>query len=634
MSPAATVLARAVSAFQRVRWPAAPKLPSLRGLGGRLARLRLPEVTLPEMKLPEVKLPDVRLPDVKLPEVKLPDVRLPRWRLPRLPLPRLALPRVHLPRRHRRTAAPGRATRARTAWLAVLAPAVTWTVAGVVLFGCYLHVARTVPISSDGASNVLQAWAMLHGNPMLRGWIVSDVSFYTTELPEYMLVEQVRGLGPDVVHVAAAVTYTVLVLTAAWVAKGRAKGGEGVLRALLAAGILIAPQQSSVSVLLVGPDHVGSAVPVLLLFGLIDRAGRKWYIPVAAWLLLSWTLVADQVVLISGVAPVAFVGLVRGYDRVIRQRKPARSAWFELALTTAALAAVPTAQEALKQIASRGGFVVWPVSNALAPFSELPHNLLQVIQGILVLFGANFPGEHVGVPAAIALLHLVGVGLVVAATVAGLRRFARCEAVVQLLAAGVVCSAVAYMLGPNAIQADSSREFVAVLPFGAALAGRLLAGRLLRARMAAALGVVLAGYLAGLVLVASMPAAPAPDLTLARWLEARGLDYGLADYWLANAVTVQSGGKVAVRAVSSGDYLWVDRWETDTRWYSPSEHLANFVVMPSNGSPWRMAPSAPGMLKAFGEPAEVYLLPHYTVLVWDSNLLASPALHLGQGPGG
>ena len=35
---------------------------------------------------------------------------------------------------------------------------------------------------------------MLHGNPMLRGWTVTDVSFYTTELPEYMLVEMVRGL--------------------------------------------------------------------------------------------------------------------------------------------------------------------------------------------------------------------------------------------------------------------------------------------------------------------------------------------------------------------------------------------------------------------------------------------------------
>ena len=36
---------------------------------------------------------------------------------------------------------------------------------------------------------------MLHGNLLLHGWTVSDVSFYTTELPEYMGVELIRGLG-------------------------------------------------------------------------------------------------------------------------------------------------------------------------------------------------------------------------------------------------------------------------------------------------------------------------------------------------------------------------------------------------------------------------------------------------------
>ena len=40
---------------------------------------------------------------------------------------------------------------------------------------------------------------------------MSDVSFCITELPEYLL-DMVRGPGPDVVHVASAFTYTLLVL--------------------------------------------------------------------------------------------------------------------------------------------------------------------------------------------------------------------------------------------------------------------------------------------------------------------------------------------------------------------------------------------------------------------------------------
>src|ERR1700745_4413327 len=95
--------------------------------------------------------------------------------------------------------------------------------AGAVLFFCYWRQSQAVPLSSDGSSNVLQAWAMLHGNLLLHNWWVSDVSFYTTELPQYMLIEALTGFGPWVVHAAAAMTYTLLVLLGALLAGGGAR---------------------------------------------------------------------------------------------------------------------------------------------------------------------------------------------------------------------------------------------------------------------------------------------------------------------------------------------------------------------------------------------------------------------------
>jgi hypothetical protein len=53
------------------------------------------------------------------------------------------------------------------------------------LYVAYLGQSRSLGTDADGASNVLQAWDMLHGNPLLHGWWLSDVSFYPTELPEY-----------------------------------------------------------------------------------------------------------------------------------------------------------------------------------------------------------------------------------------------------------------------------------------------------------------------------------------------------------------------------------------------------------------------------------------------------------------
>ena len=69
-------------------------------------------------------------------------------------------------------------------WLAAAA----WTLATLAAFAVYLRLARTRAVNSDGASIALQAWDMLHGNLLLHGWTLADVTFYTTELPQYMLI--------------------------------------------------------------------------------------------------------------------------------------------------------------------------------------------------------------------------------------------------------------------------------------------------------------------------------------------------------------------------------------------------------------------------------------------------------------
>ena len=165
-----------------------------------------------------------------------------------------------------------------------------WVLGVLAVFAVNLQIARTRAVNSDGAGNALQAWAMLHGNLLLQGWHLSDVSFYTTELPEYMLVELVRGLNADVVHVAAALTYTLTMLLAALLAKGTATGREGLARVLITAGIMLAPQlNSGVNVLISSPDHIGTSVPVLAVWLLLDRARPRWYIPAIAAVVLGGT---------------------------------------------------------------------------------------------------------------------------------------------------------------------------------------------------------------------------------------------------------------------------------------------------------------------------------------------------------
>jgi hypothetical protein len=519
-----------------------------------------------------------------------------------------------------------------------LAAGLAWAVLGLALFTVFLRMSRTMPVNSDGASNALQAWAMLHGNPLLRGWELSDVSFYTTELPQYMLLEAVRGLTPDVVHLAGAMTYTVLVLLAGLLAKGRATGRAGLLRAGLAMGIMLAPQRGSgVYVLMLSPDHVGSTIPVLLAWLLLDRARRRWWVPPLAGLLLAWGLTADSIVLLTGVVPLAAVAAAGGYQIAVRRGRGLRGAWFEILLAAMAVAAVAGSGLALRLIAAHGGFYVWPVGDQLAPFSLLPGNLVLTLQGILLLFGANFLDHNAGYVAALAAAHLAGIGLVAWAVGAALRRWARAGLAVQLAAASLLVSVAAYLCGQNAVDLHSTREFTAVLPLGAALAGRVLARRLRAAALVPALAVVLTGYLLGLARVVTLPAAAAQGSQLADWLAARHLSYGLGGYWQSNAVTLDSGGRVRVRAVlAAGPVIIRDDWETEPGWYNPALHQANFMVLSRNAADARPFLPIANVRATFGQPVTISYVGPYTVLVWNKNLLSElrgqPDTEIGGQP--
>jgi hypothetical protein len=243
-----------------------------------------------------------------------------------------------------------------------------YTVAAVLLFFCYLRISGVEAATSDGASNALQAWDMLHGNWLLKGWTLTDVSFYTTELPEYMFVEVFRGLGPADVHTAAAVTYTLLVILAGLLARGKKTGKEGLVRVLIASGIMIAPQvwQGSL-LLLLSPDHTGTGVPLLLIFLLLDRAPRRPWVLVAAGVMLVWAEVGDRLVLTIGVLPIVVVCSVRAYRDLVQRREPVKEHWFDLALAAAGIVSAGVSDVIVRIIRHLGGYVVAPLNLSFAP---------------------------------------------------------------------------------------------------------------------------------------------------------------------------------------------------------------------------------------------------------------------------
>jgi hypothetical protein len=111
---------------------------------------------------------------------------------------------------------------------------------------------------------------------------------------------------------------------------------------------------------------------------------------------------------------------------------------------------------------------------------------------------------------------------------------------------------------------------------------------------------------------------------LAAWLEAHGLRYGIAGYWDASVVTLQSGNRVQIRAVDlyrnidghSGLNIYAPGWETNALWYNASRYDATFAVADSHG----MYPAA-DFEHFLGTPAATGRVASWLVLVYRTNLL-------------
>jgi hypothetical protein len=502
------------------------------------------------------------------------------------------------------------------------------------LFVAYLQLSRTYPENSDEANILLMSWDMLHGNVLLHGWYLSDVSFYTTELPQYALLERLLGL-----------------LSAALLARGRTHGRASWPRMLLTAGIMVAPQLGvGVFVLLLSVGHIGTAVPLMLIWLIIDLSppdrppARAWWVPAVVALLLTWVLVADPLVLVVGIAPLVAVCAVHvirtasaarhGDGGPARWLAPAlRARWYEASLAGAAILAWGLASLVDWLLRASGGFIVHPLAYQLAPVYTWPKHAWVTAEGLLALFGAKPAGPAAEM--AFALLHLAGVALVAWAVCRVARQFFSWpDMVSQILLVAIVFNLVVYVPSTLADASDlNAREFAIVLPFGAVLAGRTLAASLRGSELTRLRGAgwrlglasaLLAGYTASLGYAAAQPPAPSATEQLDAFLAAHHLTDGISGYWQSSIATIGSDGAVTLRAVMPGT-LRPDLWESKGSWYDPGSHRATFIVTDSQPGFFNYWRPRPAVVAAYGPPVHTYRVGPYTVLVWDENLLARPS---------
>lgn len=497
--------------------------------------------------------------------------------------------------------------------------AVASAAAGGILLLLYDRLSETASLTADSANAVLQGRSMAGGNVLLSGWTLSGASFYATDLPFYAAFAAIGGLSPDVAHEVGAAIYTLLVLAACFLARGRARGLAGLGRMAVTLVLLLAPAPGeAVQLLLLGPFHAGTTLALILALLVLDAAGDRPLGAVAVGALLTLAVLSDALALYVGVLPIVAVIVLSVWTRSSSRRS-------DLALLAAAVLSIPASLLLGGGIGVLGGFATVPLQASFAPVEDLPKNAALALEGVLLLFGANFFGRPLASPATLGILtHLAGVAFVLATcrwTVQAWRRGQEADQVSHVLLVAMALDVAAYLFSNQAIDLMTSRYLIPFLAFGAVLAGRVGADRLWDRRLrgaAAAVGLV---YLVSFGASLRTPPAPSSDAELVAFLARHHLHYGVAAYWQASTVTVESGGRVRVRAVRAGPprasaYLW----EAEGSWYDPGRpgNDARFVLRDTWDS---RSVDRSAIVASFGRPSQEYWFGRYDVLVWDHNLL-------------
>ena len=502
----------------------------------------------------------------------------------------------------------------------------------------------------DNAIALLQGLDLARGNLLLRHWAVPPDNLLTIDLPWYALAVKLAGLSPWLMQaVPLALLLLLLALAARLLRKesttlayAREYSGELpsyigliVIFSLLA---IIAPGRGD-PWLLEGPNHVGTTIYsllTLLMLSTAAEAGGHRKRSLLAACALALTLIISfgdpmALLLIAVPALVVWCG-----DALL-----GRAGKYSTISTLLVLAACLAGGFLRGSFVELGGFsVLWNLAPSFIHLADLRAAIAQAATNWLGLAGCNFT-TATWPAAGAAVLRAVAAALVLLLAGGECWRWLRGERLALLdrwLAVGTLVVFVAAMVSEQGF-AKRSLESHYQLPgyiLGVALLARKAAEAAAwspRMKKSMLLGSMLLLVSCGPVLAQwrIWPHHGVSTAKLARWLDRHHFHRGFGCYWDSNMITVQTGGKVTVRALACTDKARPYHWLSKSTWYNTRKHHFNFYVFDRYGAQWfplcgtgriKYSPDylPQGVIATFGKPGRIYHYLHYTIAIWPHAL--------------
>ncbi|MHB8245721.1 MAG: hypothetical protein ACYDGN_10280 [Acidimicrobiales bacterium] len=495
--------------------------------------------------------------------------------------------------------------------------------------------AHAFPPNSDGATVILEAQAMLHGKAMLQGWAISLDSFWTVDALWYIAGIVLYGLHPVLLYAVPAAIAVAVVVVGVVMATQERKGAAKIVAGAAVVTLLALPSHALAYFYLRGPLHVGTGLWCLVAFLCLRRGTYGWRWAVAV-IFLAAGMLGDLQTLALGVVPIAFAGIT-AMARTREWRKG-------MPLVIAAAGSCVLAEVVRHLAMAIGTFSIAP-ANPIATVPQMIRNVKHGLHEAVLMMGVGSSYYGLGgEPTLLSYVHAIGLLVVLVglfgtavALVWGILRGRQSvvgpssEAAWRLddqLMFASFASPAAFLILAVAPDIQYARYLTTGIIFASILAARVL-GRVVQQIRRPMLGRALAAvglattccYAAGVGYNVSQPEPGSSAAQLATFLEAHHLYDGIGSYWSASIVTVESGGRVAVRPVISPRGHVLVRYSRNSAGYWYGKNLHFLVFQP--GAPWGNV-GWNTAINTFGHPSRVYKEGSYRIMVWNKALHVSP----------
>ena len=494
------------------------------------------------------------------------------------------------------------------------------------IYGYY----HAVDIDSDYASQVLEANDILHGDIFLHDWFQTGVSFFTTQIPFFVLGVLFFGVSENAYIFASVATYFVLAIFSLLLIKHKK---NNLLNILILMVFVLFPSVFTMNVSRAHTVAFAFGFLIIFLFVFLKEKnlipyGKKTITAKTQTLafaslyiiILALSTMGDPIVLMVTLIPLCIWTII---SWIIKETETGQML-FNLFINVAGMTLGLLLDKFYYLI---GGAEKNAILNQVGfvNFYEIPNKLIVYFSGILKMLNADFQNQVVltfktmlvlfGILAIILFLVLIFYNIV---SFIAKKKY---DCITVILGFGFLILSLAFIFTNISSDLETLR-YICYFPTILAIVfirNFTCGNRRLYGLLIFVLLILLCGNIINLK--DTVATDKEEHKSLAKFLENNNLKTGYAAFWHASIITVLSKEKVKVRAIEvENNKVLACNWYCKKTWY---EQYADFVIIKEEDikeNQYEFNVSSDNIIKNLGYPMQALKYEKYRIFLYNRDI--------------